>query len=174
MFTNRRKRLYIDSKVQGAVLWRLTLHWVAFLTAAVLAITVMHYFSTVPIRPGMSFGEHLTAAVSKHALLFLIVLALIPLFLRDTLRLTHRFVGPVLRIRRSLEELAKGGMVEPVKLRKGDYWEELAEMVNQVADRIRRLESDHGSPQSDWESTQAPSCDESDEHSTAPTEPVSV
>ena len=41
-------------------------------------------------------------------------LALLPLVVVDVLRLSNRFVGPLLRLRRSLRQLARGEYVEPI------------------------------------------------------------
>lgn len=140
-FGNRRTKLYIDRKVQGAILRRLILHWGYFFAAALLTISVMHFFYTAPDRPQDSFVDYVRMALNQHMIMFVVLLTLIPIFLRDTLKLTHRFVGPIVRIRHALKELADGGMIEPIKFRKGDYWEELAEMMNTVAKRINDLES---------------------------------
>ena len=144
MRRNRRKRLYVDRPVQGAILWRLLAHWALFFTTALLALTLVDWFDTVTSQPGRSWTEHFGEVFQKHTLVFAVLLSLVPVFLRDTLRLTHRFVGPMIRIRHSLKALAAGEPIEPVKFRKGDYWTELAEMVNEVAERIRRLEEQTG------------------------------
>lgn len=144
MRRNRRKRFYVDRPVQGALLWRLLVHWALFFTTALVALTLMDWFDSVTAQPGRSLTDHFGEAFQKHTLVFAVLLSLIPVFLRDTLRLTHRFVGPMIRVRHSLQALANGELIEPVKFRKGDYWLELAEMVNQVAERIRRLEEQAG------------------------------
>ena len=52
-------------------------------------------------------------------------LLIMPLFMLDFLRLTHRFVGPLVRIRESLLRLMDNERVAEVEFRKGDLLPEL-------------------------------------------------
>jgi hypothetical protein len=58
--------------------------------------------------------------------------------------MTNRFVGPLQRIRRVVRDLAAGHDVPFIAFRKGDYWCELAEDVNRLNDRVKRLQSQLG------------------------------
>ena len=64
-------------------------------------------------------------------LLFLIVVVWFAVFA------SHRFAGPVLRLRRSMRQLAQGEHVEPIKFRKGDFWPEFADEFNAVLARVQ-------------------------------------
>ena len=62
---------------------------------------------------------------------------LLPLVILDMIRLSNRFTGPLLRLRRSMRELARGEHVEPIEFRDGDYWQEFANEFNVLAARVQ-------------------------------------
>ena len=66
---------------------------------------------------------------------------LMPMVILDIVRVSNRFVGPLVRLRRSLRELARGEKVEPIRFREGDFWQEIAEEFNAVAARFERVSS---------------------------------
>ena len=61
--------------------------------------------------------------VSLRTLPFAIAsFVLLPLVIIDIVRLSNRFTGPLLRMRRSMRALAQGEQVEPLKFRDADFW----------------------------------------------------
>ena len=52
--------------------------------------------------------------------------------------LTHRLAGPLYNIQRSTSELAQGNLSLRIKLRKGDYLQDLAELTNQAIGNIEQ------------------------------------
>jgi hypothetical protein len=58
---------------------------------------------------------------------------LVPLLVIDTLRLSNRLVGPLVRLRDGLRRLARGEQVSPIHFRTGDFMEELANEFNRVS-----------------------------------------
>ena len=71
---------------------------------------------------------------------FIASILLLPLVIVDVLRMSNRFVGPLQRIRRSLRDMAAGRDVPYIAFRKGDFWCELADDVNRLNDRVKRLQ----------------------------------
>ena len=57
----------------------------------------------------------------------IVSLLLLPLVIFDMIRFSNRFVGPLLRLRRSMRQLARGQRVEPLKFRSNDLWQDLAD-----------------------------------------------
>lgn len=49
---------------------------------------------------------------------------------------SHRIAGPVHRLRRVLDDMAEGRMAQHVRLRKGDYFENLGVSVGRVAEGL--------------------------------------
>jgi hypothetical protein len=53
-------------------------------------------------------------------------------FIFDAVRWTHRFVGPLYRIRQTLRAVTVGKEVDLVHLRQGDYFEDMRDEVNEL------------------------------------------
>jgi hypothetical protein len=68
-------------------------------------------------------------------------LILLPIVMIDVVRMSNRFVGPVVRLRGALNELAETGHTGPVVFRDNDYWHELAVDFNRVAERAQSEKS---------------------------------
>lgn len=55
-------------------------------------------------------------------------------------RLSHRYCGPAWRILRTLEAVRRGERPEPIRLRRGDEFQELAEELNGVLRQLGALD----------------------------------
>ena len=135
--TSNRKRVLIDPSVQWALARRICLHWLAFF-ALVISINAI-------LRVILDISEYSLAEACRRAFIdslpgITIMLVTLPIFLRDTMRLSHRFVGPMYRIRKTLEMLSDGVSMPPIKFRKGDFWTEVATQLNNVRERCETLE----------------------------------
>jgi hypothetical protein len=89
----------------------------------------------------LSFADHLTTIWDRYGILFVVMAMLFPVFAYDTIKLSHRFAGPVYAIRFALRRLASGGDIPRVTFRKHDYWTELADDLNSVAEQLGRLKN---------------------------------
>jgi hypothetical protein len=128
-----RSRLFVDRTVQSMLVKRVVLHWMAFFFLFTLTLFSIEYFLK---DPGTTMGECLSSVASKHSLLFMLIVALLPVFIYDTIRMSHRFAGPISRLKKSLRSLALGENVEEVTFRSNDFWNELSEDFNRVAKRL--------------------------------------
>jgi hypothetical protein len=54
----------------------------------------------------------------------------------DTIKLSHRFAGPVVNLRRSMREIAEGGTPRKLQFRRTDFWHELADDYNALLARL--------------------------------------
>jgi hypothetical protein len=107
--------------------------------AAILAfVTIMHVLVEGVDKP---FAQHLLEIWQSFGLLFICLLCLIPVFAYDAVKLSHRFAGPMVSLRRTLEQLADGKVVEPLRFRKDDYWHGLSDATNRIAQRLRQVEA---------------------------------
>ena len=70
---------------------------------------------------------------------FILFALLLPVVSWDVLKLSHRMVGPIVRFRRALQDLAAGRTVQPIKLRDGDYLTEMRDEFNSLLDALQRL-----------------------------------
>ncbi|QDU58603.1 hypothetical protein [Aeoliella mucimassa] len=127
-----RSQLYVDPKVQGALWRRLLWHWVIY-NAVVCVLVLGLEWMNDPFRP-------ISAVVSDtwwtYGPLLMVLACLIPVFIYDSIRFSHRFVGPVFRLRKVLHSLAQGENPGHVKFREKDFWKEIADDLNQVIGRL--------------------------------------
>ena len=72
----------------------------------------------------------------RHGLTFVVLFLLLPAFLWDTMRVSHRFAGPVLRLRRMMRELSLGEDPGELRFRDGDFWMELGDYFNDIRSRL--------------------------------------
>ena len=128
-----RKHLFVDSKVQGALVSRVILYWVVCL----VTITLMLLCWRIVTGPARMFYTHFNDMWFYYAPALIASFLLLPLIVVDIIRLSNRFVGPLLRLRRSMRELADGEYVEPIEFRDDDFWHDLAEEFNGVLRRVQ-------------------------------------
>jgi len=122
-----RKQNYVDSKVQGALLKRIIIHWFLYFLVAGLAIVLLQAMLSGP--QGDPLLTRVMQEASEFTLVGLILICIFPAFLLD-------IVGPVGRLRRYLRHLGQDGNTEALSFRGNDFWAEMAEEYNVVAERF--------------------------------------
>ncbi|TWT48320.1 hypothetical protein [Botrimarina hoheduenensis] len=132
MDPHRRNKQFIDSEVQGALARRMAIHWLMYALMAALLLIGIRWL----VNPNTPLVDHLNEAWRSYGPVFIILLSMAPLFIYDAMKLSNRFTGPVLRLRRGLNELASGKAAEEIKLREEDFWQDIAEDFNRVAVRL--------------------------------------
>ncbi|MFW5693226.1 MAG: hypothetical protein ACOCWL_03330 [Thermoguttaceae bacterium] len=147
----QRKQLFVDPKVQGALVFRAVLYWTVCLVTMFLMLLCWRIV-TGPARPIPAHFDDMwffygPAAVASFVLL--------PLVIVDVVRISNRFAGPLLRLRRSMRALARGEHVEPIEFRDGDFWQDFAEEFNQLVARVQGPDS--------TPNNEAPAADECEE-----------
>jgi len=128
-----RKRLFVDPKVQGALVLRTVFYWVVCL----VTITLMLLCWRIVTGPARMFYTHLDDMWFHFGPALVASTLLLPLVIFDMIRLSNRFTGPLLRLRRSMRSLARGEHVEPIEFRDGDFWQEFADEFNILAARVQ-------------------------------------
>ena len=116
------------------------LFWVVLATtvSGALACTLLWWRAVSLHGQGLQTAL-LTAALLAVAPLFFVELLLaIPIILALGLRQSHRVVGPVARFKRALQEIGEGDFTGRIHLRKSDELPDLAEAINQMAERLQR------------------------------------
>ncbi|MHB1034657.1 MAG: hypothetical protein ACYC35_08945 [Pirellulales bacterium] len=138
MSREKRRQLFVDSKVQGSLLLRVVAYWFYCL----LTITLMVLCWRVVTGPARPFYTHFDDMWFHFGPALVASLLLLPLVVIDCVRLSSRFAGPMVRLRNAMHRLAQGEQVQPVHFRKGDFWQEFAEDFNQVLSRLQRSDQD--------------------------------
>ena len=124
--TTQRRQLLVDSQVQGALMWRVPLYWVCFL----ICVLLLQACWMVMTRQVSSSGQLLQVLWVQNGPALLASIILLPILMLDCVKLSNRFAGPIARVRRHLRQIAAGESAEPIKLRKGNYWQSLADDYN--------------------------------------------
>jgi len=138
MFRVKRKQLFVDPKVQGALLARVIAYWAFY----IFAIGVLTLGWRVLSQPPAPFLVHLRELWYESVPVLVASCILLPFLATDLVRFSNRFCGPLVRIRDGLRKLAHGEEARPVELRAGDFWQDLSDEFNAVAVKQRCLESE--------------------------------
>jgi nitrogen fixation/metabolism regulation signal transduction histidine kinase len=128
-----RKKTFVDPKVQGALVRRLVLHWLVFFSVAALVAFCLQVL-TNPFKP---IEEHAREVWWTHGPFLLVMFLMLPVFIVDTIKLSHRFAGPIYRLRHVIRAIARGEKYQPLKFREMDFWQDLAEDFNEMVERLK-------------------------------------
>jgi hypothetical protein len=132
MSRSERKKRYIDSDVQGALTRRIVWHWFVFIVVAGVAAYLLQVLSN-PFQPQI---EHVKELWWTHGPFLVVLLFLLPVFVVDTVKLSHRFTGPIFNLRRAMREVAAGKPPRKLKFRDNDFWHDLSAEYNAMLSRL--------------------------------------
>jgi hypothetical protein len=128
-----RKQLFVDPKVQGALVGRAVLYWVV----CIITIALMLLCWRIVTGPARPFYTHFDDMWFFYGPAMVASCLLLPLIVVDIVRLSNRFTGPMLRLRRSMRALARGEHVDPIEFRDTDFWQDFADEFNQLLVRVQ-------------------------------------
>ncbi|HEY6562897.1 MAG TPA: hypothetical protein VIY86_00245 [Pirellulaceae bacterium] len=131
----RRSQLLVDPEVQSSLVRRILIHWCIFVGTTFVLVGLMQACIE---HPQGSWGEILGYVLAKNALALLVAVALIPVFVYDTIKVTNRFAGPIARLRGMLRSLAEGEEINDLNLRKGDFWRNLADEFSRAVAQLKQ------------------------------------
>jgi hypothetical protein len=140
-----RLHLLVDPSIQIALIVRVVCYWLICLVAVTLVRLCWYMLAGAQQTSAILF-DNLWFDVARACEISLVLL---PLVLFDIVRLSNRFVGPLLRLRQSMRQLARGEHVEPIEFRDNDFWQELAGEFNAVLPRVRQSDSAAGQGRED-------------------------
>jgi len=136
MNKSKRKQTFIDPEVQTAIIKRIVTYWLAGIMFILMPLTL----SNTWMQPDVHIVSHFTSVVMQYWPILLMMFLLLPLAVYDVNRFSNRFVGPIYRLRKVLENFEETGKLEKFKFREKDYWQDLAGQINSVSQRIEELE----------------------------------
>jgi nitrogen fixation/metabolism regulation signal transduction histidine kinase len=134
----RRTKHFIDKKVQGSLTRRIVFHWLAFLAVAFVVSFILQVM-TDPFRP---LSAHVKELWWTHGPFLLVAAFMLPAYVVDTIKLSHRFAGPIFSLRRAIREVAAGKPPRKLKFRQRDFWQDLAGDYNAMLVRLGALEDE--------------------------------
>ena len=136
----RRSGSVADRRVQFALVKRVLYHWCIFMVTACFVALVTEAFSGA--NRGSTWSSFLSSFWLNQAPFFVVAVFLLPIFLVDTNKVSHKFAGPMIRFRRAMRDVAKGKVVNPIKFRPGDFWHDIANDFNAMTKRLGKHISD--------------------------------
>ena len=131
-----RQQVWIDRHVQGVLVGRVLLYWSGILVYFGLSTGGFNWWQ----NPEWTLTEHLWGLFEQIGPCLPTILLLLPLVIFDIVRLSNRFAGPVYRLRKHLTELNQDSQVTPLNFRDEDYWQQLAEPINLLQQKVLFLE----------------------------------
>lgn len=140
MSKHQRKRVYVDRDMQGGLVWMAARYWAISLSVVGMLTVVGWVFVAPGIAELVESPERLRALLSCLVVALVASAALLPIVLLDMVKFSHRFAGPIVRLRESMRRSAAGEHVAPIRFRDGDYWQDLADAFNAMQARIEQLE----------------------------------
>ncbi len=146
---SKRSRILVDPPVQWAIAGRIIGHWMLLLSCL---ITINVMVGVLTAVGQTSFGRALSNAAMSEMRTLAVLLLLTPIFLRDTLKMSNRFAGPMFRLRTALKKMSAGESQGPIKFRQGDFWLEAADDFNTVRSNFESLQSENEALKAELES----------------------
>lgn len=140
MSQSQRSRILVDPAVQWSIAGRILGHWVLFMICMVAIGAMVRIMGSAGQQP---FGEAWRAAALAQVPVLGVMFLLLPVFLRDTLKLSNRFAGPMYRLRTALRSMAEHKTVNSINFRSGDFWQEAATDFNTVLGQIDDLKKEN-------------------------------
>ena len=129
--TYRRRTVVVDRKFQLGMSGRVVSYLAAYFLFFFLLAVFAPFLGSV-----LDGASHEQTTVALTDLVTMSQRLVMPLFLTfvclglHTVLLTHRIAGPVYRFRKMFEGVGEGNIARDVKLRKGDFLDELAQAYN--------------------------------------------
>jgi hypothetical protein len=128
-----RKKVWIHA-FQTRMLLRIGCYWLIYL---VVIWNLLFVWRLLVEGPGNLLDQYWRFLQDYSAPLILF-LALMPLAAWDAVKFSHRLVGPLVRVRQAVRDLAEGNPVRPLRFRQGDYLGELRDDFNGMLEALQR------------------------------------
>lgn len=131
---NRRKKKFVDRKVQGRLLIGIAAHWLLYFMLILCAIPMWHILTV----SGFSepFPKVLADSWGSMTPVFLFLAAVLPIFIWETVKFSNRFVGPMYRLHRTIQSINAGEKFQPIRFREDDFWHDVADDFNKMMKQL--------------------------------------
>ncbi len=142
---NRRKTRLADRRIQFGLAWRMMLVFLLFFVAGILLVFAP---SVVGLLTGADLAELEPSAeefLILHRRIWPAVLFVLAGVFFYTLIFSHRIAGPIHRINKVLEMMLRGEYPESIALRKGDHFQETAELLERLSRQVGSRREDDAS-----------------------------
>lgn len=142
---NQRKKRLIHRGVQLALVRRLVTQWVIFVVAMATVTLALQYMLN-PFQSAEAWSGQIKVMLGS---MVLVAVCLAPVFIHDSIKLSHRVVGPVMRLQSAMKQLNPAESNERIRVRKNDFLREVVADYNDMLDRVEsHLENQSQAPSS--------------------------
>jgi hypothetical protein len=128
-----RNQVWID-QFQTKLFIRIGLYLFGFLVGHANLLFIWRLLQEGPGNPLQQYWDNLVA----YGPTFLCLIILMPIMAWDAIRFSHRLVGPIVRFRKMMQQIADGEPVHPVKLREDDFLIDLRDDFNKMLEALQR------------------------------------
>ena len=141
---NKRRKILINKPVQF-IFSGITIYFILIVIIIVGGLTYYITLNTILSQLELEnkfinayeIIKNVNLLLLKRIGIFVLFLFILVFYLE--IKFLHRVAGPLYRIEKILNEIAEGKEIEPIKLRKKDFYKSLAEAVNKVIEYVNRL-----------------------------------
>lgn len=138
MSDQKKRRSYLaDREVQGPLLRQSLTQWFVFAVFGTILFAIFQLLLGGDLREPASQRLHVIWPVA--ASLFASLLMLLPKFVNDSLKLSNRFAGPIVRLRNTLRSIGEGKPYKKISFRNADFWQEIADELDGALTVTRQL-----------------------------------
>jgi hypothetical protein len=127
MQKERRFRFMVN-EFQGKLLWRFVMYWVIY---QFTLWNIMFFWQVLAEGKGNVVDQYGRFVAAQYPMLLCLVV-LVPFFAWDAVKFSLRVAGPLYRIRMTIQAIEAGRTLRPVKLRDGDYLQEVIDDLNSL------------------------------------------
>jgi hypothetical protein len=128
-----RKKIWVDS-FQTKLFIRIGVYWLIYQVAL---LNFLFVWRLLKEGTGDPLEQYVRFLQEFYPALICFVLV-VPILAWDAVRFAHRLIGPIWRFRKTMQEVAAGQPVRPIKLRDGDFLLEMRDDFNGMLDALQR------------------------------------
>ena len=131
--SEERKKVWVDP-FQTKLSLRIGGYLVVFFIVFCNFLFAWKMWEEGPIDPWHQFVD----TIQTNMPVIVCLMVLVPVMAWDTIRFSHRLVGPLARFRQTCQAIADGEAVRPIKLRDGDYLTEMRDDFNHMLEELQK------------------------------------
>lgn len=128
-----RKKVWVD-QFQTRLMYRIGIYLVVYLFCLGNLLFIWRLLEEGPGNPLYQYAS----VMADNAPALICLALLMPIMAYDAIRFSHRMVGPMVRFRATMEAIARGEAVRPIKLRNGDFVTELRDDFNKMLEALQK------------------------------------
>lgn len=135
----KRRQYLVDREYQLQFITRVLFLLLAIAGATCLTASALLWQNMYSAHQDVSPTLMTTALIAISLTLLVELVIAVPVVFYFGVRHTHRVVGPMNRIKQTLEAIGNGDFSQRITLRPGDVLQDLAKAINAMAERLQRL-----------------------------------